>query len=119
MGNPEIIRQLKENPNLNVYALSLKIGVSTREIGEAQHQYLINVLASSRKSSGLWDLPGYGKDARPAFFEEELQKATERIHSGENGVVEFMTAKYRINKDYLAKLHKVQKQYTDGVKGLK
>jgi len=99
MGNPEIIRQLKENPSLNVYALSLKIGVSTYLIGEAQHHHLAEKLASSRNSP-MWNLPGYAKDSRPWLSKQKFEESLARINAGEAGVYESVSGAYRINKDY-------------------
>lgn len=103
MTNQQIIHALKQNPNLNIYALSLKIGISTMRISEAQHD-LLKVTMSRYRRSEKWHVMLRRVDIRPWLTKDQFAAGMARIAAGEPGVYLELSQAHRMSVDYRAEL---------------
>ena len=103
MTNTQIIQSLKLNPTLNIYALSIELGISTWEISVAQHEYLKTALAKYR-GSVKWDYPAVCGGMRPWLTRLQFEIALDRIKAGETGVCEEIAFRFRTNTEWRAQL---------------
>lgn len=95
---------------MNIYQVASTLGLTSRQVSEAQHEHLATVLAKYRNSK-LWDTRGYNTNGLPWMKKEEHREALKLIEAGEKDVVKRLLLNYRIPFEYKSVLVKAEINY--------